>query len=100
MLSFDPATTHNNLGLAYFHIATQVPRLLGTAPESTPLKKALHHHLQAATRWQHQPELRQAAMQSVLQTLKAFYELFGTAGQNQALSSVPAHLLPELLPRL
>ncbi|WP_448604248.1 tetratricopeptide repeat protein [Thermoleptolyngbya sp.] len=100
MLSFDPATTHNNLGLAYFHIATQVPRLLGTAPESAPLEKALHHHIQAATRWQHQPELRQAAMQSVLQTLKAFYELFGTAGQNQALSIVPAHLLPELLPRL
>ncbi|QKD83197.1 tetratricopeptide repeat protein [Thermoleptolyngbya sichuanensis A183] len=100
MLSFDPATTHNNLGLAYFHIATQVPRLLGTAPEVAPLEKALHHHLQAATRWQHQPELRQAAMQSVLQTLKAFYELFGTAGQNQALSTVPAHLLPELLPRL
>lgn len=100
MLSFDPATTHNNLGLAYFHIATQVPRLLGTAPESAPLEKALHHHIQAATRWQHQPELRQAAMQSVLQTLKAFYELFGTAGQNQALSIVPAHMLPELLPRL
>ncbi|GAB4471262.1 MAG: hypothetical protein OHK0037_30510 [Elainellaceae cyanobacterium] len=99
-LSFDPATTHNNLGLAYFHIATQVPRLLGTTPESAPLAKALHHHIRAVGRWQHQPELRQAAMQSVLQTLKAFYELFGTAGQNQALSAVPAHLLPELLPRL
>ncbi|GAB4158785.1 MAG: hypothetical protein Fur0046_38320 [Cyanobacteria bacterium J069] len=100
LLSFDPATTHNNLGLAYFHIATQAPRLHHTPPAPAPLEKALHHHLQAVGRWQHQPDLRQAAMQSVLQVLKAFYEQFGTTGQNQALSAVPAHLLPELLPRL
>lgn len=99
-LSFDPAATHNNLGLAYYQLATDTHSRESSAQRSANLEAALRHHLQALQAWQSQPELYQTVFSYVLQTIRAFHSHFGTKGQTQALSQVPANLLPELLKQL
>jgi tetratricopeptide (TPR) repeat protein len=99
-ISFDVAATHNNQGLAHHQLATDLQLGLSAADQLSHLEQALHHHLQALQRWNHQPDLRQTAINCILQTLRACYSQLGLEGQNQALSKIPASLLPELLPRL
>jgi hypothetical protein len=36
----------------------------------------------------------------VVKTIRAFHNELGIQGQNLALSKVPGHLLPEILPKL
>ncbi|XGV95270.1 MAG: hypothetical protein ACAF41_21290 [Leptolyngbya sp. BL-A-14] len=99
-LSFDPAATHNNLGLAYHQLATDKHSRESSTQRSTYLEAALHHHLQALQAWEAQPELYQTVFSYVLQTMRAFHTEFGTKGQTQALSQIPAKLLPEVLKQL
>ncbi|MBW4692801.1 MAG: tetratricopeptide repeat protein [Lyngbya sp. HA4199-MV5] len=99
-LSFDPAATHNNLGLAYYQLATDKQSRESSAQRSAGLEAALHHHLQALQAWQAQPDLYQTVFSYVLQTMRAFHSEFGTKGQTQALSQIPANLLPEVLKQL
>lgn len=99
-LSFDPAATHNNLGLAYYQLATDKHSRESSAQRSAGLEAALHHHLQALQTWQAQPDLYQTVFSYLLQTMRAFHSEFGTKGQTQALSQIPANLLPEVLKQL
>ncbi|MBD1850098.1 tetratricopeptide repeat protein [Leptolyngbya sp. FACHB-711] len=100
VISFDVAATHNNQGLAHYQLATDLQLGLATADQLSHLEQALHHHLQALQRWKQQSDLRQTAVTCILQTLRACYSQLGLEGQNQALSKIPASLLPEILPRL
>ncbi|NJL21204.1 MAG: tetratricopeptide repeat protein [Leptolyngbyaceae cyanobacterium SM1_3_5] len=96
-LSFDIFATQNNLGLAYHQLAIDPQE---TADDrSAQLERSLHHHLQALQGWQTSP-LRQTALDSVLQTMRAIYEQGGIFATNQAFAKIPANLLPELLPQL
>ncbi|WP_421659085.1 hypothetical protein [Leptothermofonsia sp. ETS-13] len=99
-LTFDPSATHNNLGLAYYQIATDKHHRDEEAKRSAHLEAALQHHLQALQGWQQNPDYHQTVFGYVLQTIRAFYTEFGIKGQNLALSKVPAHLLPEVMKRL
>ncbi|MGB3615457.1 MAG: tetratricopeptide repeat protein, partial [Elainellaceae cyanobacterium] len=98
-LNFDVTATQNNLGLVLYQTATD--RQFDTAELSeTYLNTALEHHLAALNGWQGRPELRQTALNCVIQTLQAIYSAKGLVGQNLALSKVPGQLLPEILPKL
>lgn len=99
-LAFDLYATHNNLGLAHFQLATDPQTSLDTNEKSKHLEAALVQHLTALQGWESKPDLHQAAFSYVVQTVRAFYQECGLAGQNLALSHIPAHLLPQLLPRL
>jgi tetratricopeptide (TPR) repeat protein len=98
-LTFDPLAAHNHLGLAYHHRGSGA-HSLESSQRSTDLESALHHQLQALAGWHQAADLRSAALQAIVQTVKAFYTQFGLKGQNLALSKVPATLLPELMRRL
>lgn len=99
-LTFDVSATHNNLGLAHYQVATDQAGGIPVPARSAHLEAALRHHLQALQGWQHQPDFYQTALGYVLQTVRAFYSECGLQGQNLALSLLPGHLLPEILPRL
>lgn len=99
-LNFDQIATQNNLGLAYYQIATDTQTNLNKEEQSSHLKAALGHHLKALQDWTQQPELRSAALSRVVETIRAFYNQLGLTGQNLALSLIPSQLLPEILPRL
>jgi hypothetical protein len=97
--NFDLASTQNNLGLAHYQIAIEGVGL-DANKQDHHLKAALQHHLLALQSWEQQPELRQIALNCIVQTVKGFYNQLGLAGQNQALSQIPGSLLSEILPRL
>ncbi|WP_448564565.1 tetratricopeptide repeat protein [Trichothermofontia sp.] len=99
-LAFDLYATHNNLGLAHFQLVTDPQTPLDPAEKSQHLEAALTQHLIALQGWEGKPDLYQAAFSYVVQTVRTFYQECGLAGQNLALSLIPAHLLPQLLPRL
>ncbi|QYO63273.1 tetratricopeptide repeat protein [Leptolyngbya sp. 7M] len=104
MLNFDLSSTQNNLGLAHYQIAMDChanPTLAADGTEQTHhLTAALQQHLLALQGWEQNENLRQTALSCLLQTVRAFYNQLGLAGQNQALSQIPSYLLPEILPRL
>jgi hypothetical protein len=99
-LSFDPAATQNNLGLAYYQLATDKHNRETSAQRSAHLEAALHHHLQALQAWQTQTDLYQTVFGYIIQTMRAFHTEFGSKGQTLALSHIPANLLPEVLKQL
>jgi len=99
-LTFDPAATHNNLGLAYYQIAIDKHNQESAANRSKYLESALSHHLQALQGWQQNPEFYQSAFGYVLQTVRTFYNELGTRGQNLALSKLPVSLLPNVMKQL
>ncbi|MBD2484412.1 tetratricopeptide repeat protein [Planktothrix sp. FACHB-1365] len=112
-LTFDPLATHNNLGLTHYHLATDSNFPLSKATRISLLEVALKHHLQADINGSSQLEKQQPAegvipnskitehhqttLSYLLRTIRAFYNESGLQGQNQALSQIPGHLLPEIL---
>lgn len=99
-LNFDICATYNNLGLAHSQLANDSQIQLSGDRRQTHLKSALSYHLKALAGWQQRPDLREATLKCVVQTIRACYTHGGISGQNTALSQVPGHLLPDLLPQL
>lgn len=99
-LTFDIFATHNNLGLAYYHLAMDKYTRPDDAKRSSYLESALQYHMLALQGWEQQPDFYQTAFSYLLQTVRAFYSEFGMKGQQLALSKIPATLLPELMKRL
>lgn len=99
-LNFDLFATYNNLGLADYQLGNDAHISMDAKTRNQHMESALEHHLKALEGWKQRPELREATMKCVLQTIRAFYTQGGISGQNVALSKVPGHLLPELLPQL
>lgn len=99
-LNFDLLATHNNLALAHHQLASDPKIALEASAISVHLENALRHHLRALEGWQQKPDFRQTALNCVIQVMRTIYNTGGLAGQNMALSLVPGHLLPEILPKL
>ncbi len=99
-LTFDIYSTHNNLALAHYQLATNSPFPAERDSRLHHLEAALHHHLQALNGWQDKPDFYETALNFVIQNIRTFYSEFSIQGQTIALSKVPANLLPEILHRL
>jgi tetratricopeptide (TPR) repeat protein len=99
-LSFDLFATYNNLGLAYYQVATDSKAGLDSMTQSAYLESAMRHHVQAYQGWTSHPELQPTAFNCMVQTCRAFYSQLGMGGQNLALSIIPGQLLPQVLPQL
>jgi tetratricopeptide (TPR) repeat protein len=98
--TFDLAATHNNLASAYYQAATQRHAQIDTPTRTVYLEKALQNHLVALQGWQAQPDFQEAALNGVIQTVRACHEQFGMQAQTQALSNIPPHLLPVVMKEL
>jgi tetratricopeptide (TPR) repeat protein len=99
-VNFDVFATHNNLGLAYYQLATEPRFSLPQGTKSAHLEAALHQHLQALQGSVGKTDSYQSALSYIVKTIRAFYHECGMPGQNLALSKIPGQLLPEILPRL
>lgn len=99
-LTFDIFATHNNLGLAYYHRATQPHSTLSKGDRQTALEAALRHHLKALQGGDVVSEFHQATLDYVIQTVRTFFHEFGIQGQNIAMSQLPPQLLPEIMRKL
>jgi tetratricopeptide (TPR) repeat protein len=121
-LTFDLLAARNNLGLAHYQLATDPDFASDKAVQTRHLEAALHHQLQACAGGMQNlhnkgliyedklnpqapanslsADSRQAALSSIVKTIRAFYSECGLQGQNLALSQVPGDLLPEILRRL
>ncbi|BAZ66774.1 MAG: tetratricopeptide repeat protein [Pelatocladus maniniholoensis HA4357-MV3] len=99
-LSFDIFATHNNLGLAHYNLATDQFLNGDKTARSQHLESSLDNHLQALNGLTQKPEAYQTTFNYVVKTIRAFHSELGIQGQNLALSKVPGHLLPEILPKL
>jgi tetratricopeptide (TPR) repeat protein len=99
-LSFDLIATHNNLGLAYYQVATDYAFDSDKTTRSQYLEAALDNHLQALNGLSKQPEAYQTTFAYVVKTIRSFHHELGIQGQNLALSKVPSQLLAEILPKL
>ncbi len=99
-VSFDVFATCNNLGLAYYQLATEPQFGLTKEDKSAHLEAALEQHLLALQGFAYQPDNYQSALSHIIKTIRALYRECGLQGQNLALSKVPGDLLPEILPRL
>ncbi|GAX36605.1 tetratricopeptide repeat protein [Nodularia sp. NIES-3585] len=99
-LSFDLFAAHNNLALAHYQLVTDNSFTGDKAASSQHLEAALNNHLQALNGFSQQPEAYQTTFSYVVKTIRAFHSQLGIQGQNLALSKVPGHLLPEVLPKL
>jgi tetratricopeptide (TPR) repeat protein len=98
--TFDLAATHNNLASAYYQAATQRHAKIDTSTRTIYLDKALQNHLVALQGWQAQPDFQDAALNGVIQTVRACHEHFGVQAQAQALSHIPPQLLPVVMKEL
>jgi tetratricopeptide (TPR) repeat protein len=99
-LTFDVSATRNNLGLAYYQLATDAHANLAAPKRQKSLETALAQHLEALQTWQPLSELHQVTLEYVIQTVRAFYAHCGIQGQNFALSRIPAQLLPEIMQKI
>jgi len=88
------------LGLAHYQLVTDNYFSGDKGRRSHHLEAALDNHLQALNGLSKQPEAYQATFAYVVKTVRAFHNELGIQGQNLALSKVPGHLLPEILPKL
>ena len=99
-VNFDVFSTHNNLGLAHYQLATEPKLSLAKESKLSHLETALHQHVQACTGVAVQSDSYQSALSYIVKTIRAIYHEAGIPGQNRALSNIPGQLLPEILPRL
>ena len=99
-LTFDIFATHNNLGLAYYHLATHPHSTLPKGDRQLALEAALRNHLKALQGGEAVSEFHQATLAYVMQAVRTFFHEFGIQGQNIALAQLPPQLLPEIMRKL
>lgn len=99
-LNFDVYATHNNLALAHYQLATDYQIPFQDDIRLDHLDLALREHLKALQGWMDKTDLHQTTVGCIARTVRAFYNQGGIKAQNQALSKIPANLLPEILPQL
>ncbi|MFN7853463.1 MAG: tetratricopeptide repeat protein, partial [Dolichospermum sp.] len=99
-LSFDLWMTHNNLGLAHYYLVINLSFNGDKKMLSQQLEAALENHLQALSGFDRQTENYQTTISYIISTIRAFHNELGIQGQNLALSKLPGHLLPNVLPKL
>ncbi|MGV0025950.1 hypothetical protein [Phormidesmis priestleyi] len=100
VLTFDRFSTHNNLGSAFYQLATAAHAELDTHQRSAYLEASLSHHVQALHGWQNKPDFYATALNCIVQNIRAFHERSGIQGQTLALSKIPATLIPAVMKQL
>jgi tetratricopeptide (TPR) repeat protein len=100
VLNFDPAVTHHNLADAYRQSVCQSDIQPTSEKRHQALDRALKHHLQAWQAWQTQPDYAAAALEGVIAVIRACHEYEGVSGQSQAMSKLPAALIPAVIKQL
>lgn len=98
-LTFDVFATHNNLGLAYYHLAMDRPVVMANRDRQQALETALKHHLKALQGWD-MAEFQASTLDFIIQTVRALFNEFGIQGQNLALSQIPPNFLPQVMSKL
>jgi tetratricopeptide (TPR) repeat protein len=98
--SFDPYSTHHNLGAAYYRAVTHGKSALTIDQQKESLNYALTHHIVAWQGWQDQPEYAGAAIDGMAQALRATQERFGTQLQAKLLSKIPPQILAQVMPQV
>jgi len=99
-LSFDLWMTHNNLGLAHYYLVINLSFNGDKKMLSQQLEAALENHLQALSGFDRQTENYHTTISYIISTIRAFHNELGIQGQILALSKLPGHLLPNVLPKL
>ncbi|EKQ68269.1 hypothetical protein OsccyDRAFT_2795 [Leptolyngbyaceae cyanobacterium JSC-12] len=99
-LTFDIFATYNNLGLAYYQLATDPKSNLAANERRSHLEAALKYHLKSLEGWDHLTDFQQTTLDFIVQTVRAFFKEFGIQGQNFALSQIPANFLPQIMSKL
>ncbi len=99
-LNFDLSATHNNLGSAYYQVATDDRVDLDSTARSSLLQMSLQNHVEAWQGWQSKPDFSQAALGGMIQAVKTISDRYGIQGQTQALSTIPASLLSVVMKEL
>jgi tetratricopeptide (TPR) repeat protein len=99
-LNFDLSATHNNLGSAYYQVATDDRVDLDSTARSNLLQMSLQNHVEAWQGWQSKPDYSQVALGGMIQAVKTISDRYGIQGQTQALSTIPASLLSVVMKEL
>lgn len=99
VLSFDLWATCHSAGVVHDQIAQHLP---DDQADQRPLQlqQALQFYLMALNGWQSQPEKLDVLKAALVQNVRLHYQFLGIDGQQQALTQLPAPLLPDILPRL
>ena len=96
-INFDVPITLNNLGLVHYQIATTSEFSLKQEVKSIHLKASLEAHLYSLQKETPETPNYQTTLNYIINTVRAYYQEEGIAGQNLALSQIPSHLLPKIL---
>ncbi len=94
-INFDLLATHNNLGLAYFRMATD-PQI-SDPNMADHLTVALRHQLRALTGWHGEPELYNSALIDLANTIHAIRTKTDPATSEATLTAIPAEILTSLI---
>jgi tetratricopeptide (TPR) repeat protein len=98
--SFDPYSTHHNLGAAYYRSVTDGKSVLTIDQQKESLNQALTHHIVAWQGWKDQPDYAGAAIDGMAQALRETQERFGIQLQAKMLSKIPPQILAQVMPQV
>lgn len=99
-LEFDVIETRNNFGLIHYQLATDILSPLPAPEKIQALHTAIRTHSHSLTQQTEQSPAYNDTLNYLIGGIRSLYEQGGIVEQNQALSTVPSHLLPQILPRL
>ncbi len=94
-INFDLLATHNNLGLAYFRMATD-PQI-DDPNMADHLTVALRHQLRALTGWHGEPELYNSALIDLANTIHAIRTKTDPSSSDATLAAIPTEILTSLI---
>lgn len=98
--SFDPFATHYNLATALHRSVSHSHSQLTVQAQQQQLQQAFTHHQIAWQGWKDQPDYAEAAIDGLIQILRAAYDRFGSSIQSQLLASLPPQLLSTIMPKI
>jgi tetratricopeptide (TPR) repeat protein len=98
--SFDPFATHHNLAAAFHRSVIHSHSTLNADAQHNALQKAFTHHQIAWQGWQGQSDYVEASIDGLVQVLRIAHDRLGHAHQSQLLSSLPATLLSQIMPKI
>lgn len=97
---FNVLETLNNLGLIHYQLATELMSPLETPVKIEHLQTAIKEFSLSLSKQTDSDPTHADTLNYLIGSIRALYEQGGIVAQNQALSTVPSHLLPQILPRL
>ena len=99
-VDFDVLETLNNMGLIHYQLATEFISPLESDAKIEHLQTAIKSHSLSLGKQVEGTATYDDTLSYLIGGVRALYEKGGIVAQNKALSNVPSHLLPKILPRL